>query len=127
MIISAILIFKFDRDEIVEANFFFPWTTPRKNLSIFPIESSCSWMLHRNKLLFLSSTEIRLFQVTRAIYFSIPFFDSRKRSVFIYIGFRYRYQIMVSCTKYFHIDAPEHQIFLFLQCNGEREKGSLVS
>jgi hypothetical protein len=64
-------------------------------------------MLHRNKLLFLSSTEIRLFQVTRAISFSIPFFDSRKKEVSIYIGFRYRYQIMASGTKYFHIDASD--------------------
>jgi len=33
-----------------------------------PIESSCSWMLHRNPSLFLSSTEKGSFRVTRAIY-----------------------------------------------------------
>lgn len=54
-----------------------------------------------NKSLFLSSTEIGLFQVTREIYFSIPLFDSRKGLVSIYIGFRY--QIMASCTKDFQI------------------------
>lgn len=37
-----------------------------------PIESACSWMLHRNPSLFLSSTEKGSFRVTRAI--SIFFF-----------------------------------------------------
>ena len=32
-----------------------------------PIESSCSWMLHRNPSLFLSSTEKGSFRITRAI------------------------------------------------------------
>lgn len=32
-----------------------------------PIESSCSWMLHRNPSLFLSSTEKGFFRITRAI------------------------------------------------------------
>ena len=45
-----------------------------------PIESSCSWMLHRNQSLFLSSTEKGSFRVTRAIYF-----------FFFYISFRFRY------------------------------------
>lgn len=34
-----------------------------------PIESSFSWMLHKNPSLFLSSTEKSSFQVTRAIFF----------------------------------------------------------
>lgn len=38
-----------------------------------PIESSCSWMLHRNPSLFLSSTEKGSFRVTRAFFFWIDF------------------------------------------------------
>lgn len=38
-----------------------------------PIESSCSWMLHRNFSLFLSSTEKSSFRVTRAISFFFSF------------------------------------------------------
>ena len=33
-----------------------------------PVESSCSWMLHKRKSLFLSPTEKGSFQVTRAIF-----------------------------------------------------------
>lgn len=39
-----------------------------------PIESSCSWMLHRNPSLFLSSTEKGSFRITRSI--SLSFFFS---------------------------------------------------
>lgn len=38
-----------------------------------PIESSCSWMLHRNPSLFLSSTEKGSFRVTRVIYLFFHF------------------------------------------------------
>lgn len=38
-----------------------------------PIESSCSWMLHRNPSLFLSSTEKGSFRITRSIYLSFFF------------------------------------------------------
>jgi hypothetical protein len=78
------------------------------------VESSCSWVLHRNihrnKSLFIFSTEKRSFWVTRAIYFSISLTDSRKKRLgYVYIGFiyGYRYLIMNSCTKYFPIDASD--------------------
>lgn len=44
-----------------------------------PIESACSWMLHRNPSLFLSSTEKGSFRVTRAI------------SIFFLMNFSFRY------------------------------------
>lgn len=42
-----------------------------------PIESSCSWMLHQNPSLFLSSTEKGSFQVTRAIFLFLMNFSCR--------------------------------------------------
>ena len=42
-----------------------------------PIESSCSWMLHRNPSLFLSSIEKGSFRITRAISIFIIHFSFR--------------------------------------------------
>lgn len=42
-----------------------------------PIVSSCSWMLHQNPSLFLSSTEKGSFQITRAIFLFLMNFSCR--------------------------------------------------
>lgn len=132
MTISAILIFKFHREQIVAADhFWFDFLGLRKNFSIFLIESSCSWMLHRKKLLFRCSTEKRLFRVTTQShlsfisYFWISFFDSRKRAVYIYvyiyIGFRDLIYIYIKSWIHVpNISILIHPIFLFRQCDGKR-------
>lgn len=70
-----------------------------------PIESACSWMLHRNPSLFLSSTEKGSFRVTRKFYYSfflffvmvmqckrseIRLFLMMKRAFFIWINLKPR-------------------------------------
>lgn len=119
MTISAILIFKFDIDKMVEADFFDFFG--RKNLSIFPIGSSflvpvCSIGINRYSF---PPRRTHLFRVTRAIYFSISFFRKEKeKDQFLSI-----WDLDIDIRSRLHIPKISrflHQKFLFRQCNGER-------
>lgn len=87
--------------------FLFNFLGLRKNLSIFPIESSCSWMLHRNKLLFPSYTEKHLFRVTTqelSIFEYLSLIPEKKkfRSYLYNINYKYKYRIYLYISSWLH-------------------------
>lgn len=137
MTLSAILILKFDRDSIRRGDpfFYFHFFGLWKNLSIFQIKSSCSYIfifyrsigensyslppqrtvsqqksklsLITNQYEFLSIFYISIFWYVYIIYFSNH-------------GFMYK-KIFLS------ISSSLHPISLFLQCDGKYEKETFIS
>lgn len=50
-----------------------------------PVESSCSWMLHKKKELFLSPTEKGSFQVTRAIFLFLMVMQCKRSEIWLFL------------------------------------------
>ena len=98
-----------------------------KNLSIFPIEASCSWMLHRNKLLFRSSTERRLFRVTTqepSIFQNISLIPEKDQ----YISMIYviKYMILQQFSIHRNQENPQRYLLIFSQYHEQDPRIRLV-